>query len=198
MKSFLSIDLFRRLSDLIDTMPLPHWRDSPNEEDRLLFDILDECLPGEALSPISELGILAFAEEQWGLKTLQEVALKGCAEMGEVADALIKTAEGRSTYEEADMEVGDVMVVLSQYAAKRGTTLDALRAAAYQKCRERASRKQGCAACDRGDFQLGHHDDCPKHPDNIPHEPGRCSTCGGTIGTPEGHHPDCPYREVPF
>jgi hypothetical protein len=34
----------------------------------------------------------------------------------------------------------------------------------------RETKRVGCAACDRGDFQLGHADDCPKNndPDDIP------------------------------
>lgn len=123
-------------------MPMSHWENSPNREDRLLFDIYEDVKPGVALSPVSELGILAFAQEQWGPRTFEKIALKACGECGEFAEAISKTEEGRATLEDADMEVGDVLFVLSQYAAKRGTTLDALRAKAYQKCKERVIAAQ--------------------------------------------------------
>jgi len=138
MKGFISLELLNRLERVVNSeapgeIPASH-------KTYLLRDIYEEVKPGEALSPVSELGILHFAEGQWGVKPLEGVLLKACAELGEAADAVIKHGEGRDTLEHADMEVGDVLVVLSQYAAKRGTTLDGLRAAAFQKCKDRVVR----------------------------------------------------------
>lgn len=36
------------------------------------------------------------------------------------------------------------------------------KAAGWEGPKSDAPGKIGCAACDRGDFQLGHHHDCPK------------------------------------
>lgn len=100
-----------------------------------------------------------FAFEQWGHKTPREIALKLCEEAGEVAGAAIKKDEGRAKLSDMDDEVGDVLIVLSQYAAQRGTTLDELRKRRFEFIQARASLR--CAACDRGDYSLGHADDCP-------------------------------------
>jgi len=89
----------------------------------------------------TEQHILAFATFQWGLKDLSGVALKLAEECGEIAGAIIKTNEGRSTHEELDKEMGDALIVLSQLAANRGTTLEKLRADRFAQIQERAARK---------------------------------------------------------
>lgn len=132
------LDLLNRLRVAIAQMA-PHQRERTNGQ--LLLDIWEAVKPGDIGEAVSELGILAFAQEQWGVKSLQQIALKGCAEMGELADELIKIDEGRSAIEKADMEAGDTLVVLSQYAAKRNTTLSALRAKAFAKCKDRVIRQ---------------------------------------------------------
>jgi NTP pyrophosphatase (non-canonical NTP hydrolase) len=104
--------------------------------------------------------ILEFANSQWGEKTWEGLGLKLGEEAGEVAGAIVKIPEKRATLEDLDLEVGDTLIVLSQIAARLGTTLEALQAKRFEQIKERAS-KRGCAACDRGDYQLGHRDGCP-------------------------------------
>ena len=132
------IGLLNELSQVVET--ISETDKQYNRTARLLLDIWEAVKPGDIGSAISEVGILSFAQEQWGVKTLDGILLKACAELGEAADAVIKTNEGRATLEDADMEVGDVLVVLSQYAAMRGTSLDALRTKAFRKCQERVIR----------------------------------------------------------
>ena len=81
--------------------------------------------------------ILAFAEAQWGKRTDEQIALKACGECGEFAEAVTKMGERRTSPEDADLEVGDVLIVLSQWAAKRGTTLEELRAVAFNRIKAR-------------------------------------------------------------
>ena len=94
------------------------------------------CMTGEM--NYQEKRILQFAESQWGVRNIEQVALKACGECGEFAEAVTKIGEGRATYEDADEEVGDILIVLSQWAAKRGTTLEALRSKAFAKIKMRA------------------------------------------------------------
>ena len=108
----------------------------------------------------TEEEILEFATAQWGAKDLPAIGLKVAEEAGEVAGALVKIPEGRAKWEDLDKEVGDLLIVLSQIAAKRGWTLFQLRAARFEQIKERALGRVPCAACDRGDFQLGHADGC--------------------------------------
>lgn len=91
--------------------------------------------------------ILNFATTQWGERTDEKVALKACGECGEFAEAVTKIGEGRATHEDADEEVGDILIVLSQWAAKRGTTLEALRSAAFAKIQARAAAPAPCPTC---------------------------------------------------
>lgn len=110
----------------------------------------------------TEIEILQFAEDQWGERTLELIGLKVAEEAGEIAGAIVKIPEGRLTWADLDKEVGDLLIVLSQIAAKRGWTLEQLRTQRFEQIKERALGCIPCAACDRGDFQLGHADNCPK------------------------------------
>lgn len=109
----------------------------------------------------TEEKITGFAEQQWGVKTLTQVLMKLTEEVGEVAGAITKEAEGRANWDDLDDEIGDCLIVLSQMAAKRGRTLEDLRERRFEKIQARARPKVlSCAACDRGDFQIGHADGC--------------------------------------
>lgn len=88
----------------------------------------------------TESTILAFAVSQWGEKTLEGRALKLGEESGEVQGAISKLSENRATESDLDDELGDVLIVLSQIAAMRGTTLDALRAKRFEFIKARAQR----------------------------------------------------------
>lgn len=107
----------------------------------------------------TETEILEFATAKWGEKSMERLLTKLAEETGEIAGAIIKIPEGRATEQDLDDELGDALIVLSQFAARRGTTLEALRARRFETIKERAKLK-GCAACDRGDFMLGHADTC--------------------------------------
>jgi NTP pyrophosphatase (non-canonical NTP hydrolase) len=115
----------------------------------------------------TEEKILQFATEQWGPKDLSGLVMKLAEECGEIAGACVKIPEGRSTFEDLDKELGDALIVLSQFAAQRETTLEELRAERFAQIQERA-KKRGCAACDRGDFSLGHADSCPHADVDLP------------------------------
>ena len=109
----------------------------------------------------TEIEILQFAEDQWGERTLELIGLKVAEEAGEIAAAIVKIPEGRLTWADLDKEVGDILIVLSQIAAKRGWTLEQMRARRFEQIKARVNHPP-CAACDRGDFQMGHSDECPK------------------------------------
>jgi len=115
----------------------------------------------------TEQQILDFATAQWGEKTMERLANKLAEETGEIAGAIVKIPEGRATENDLVKELGDALIVLSQFAAKLGTTLEILRAARFAQIQERATLR-GCAACDRGAFQLGHADHCPSNPRRSP------------------------------
>lgn len=86
----------------------------------------------------TEKEILAFCVERWGEKDLSDIALELCEESGEVAGAVVKLPEGRATLEDLDDEIGDVLIVLSQIAARRGTTLEELRANRFARIHARS------------------------------------------------------------
>lgn len=88
-----------------------------------------------------EAVILKFAQEQWGAKDDLAIGLKLAEEAGEVAGAIVKIPEGRATFEDMEDEIGDVLIVLSQLAAKRGTTLEKIRRARFHQVRQRAEDK---------------------------------------------------------
>jgi NTP pyrophosphatase (non-canonical NTP hydrolase) len=98
----------------------------------------------------TEETILQFCESQWGHKPFAAVALKLAEESGEIAGACVKIPECRATLADLDKELGDALIVLSQLAAKRGTTLEALRALRFDQIQERA-RPRICAENHRPD-----------------------------------------------
>lgn len=89
----------------------------------------------EALTKEDE--ILAFTLRQFGHRTLKDIAVKLGEETGEVLGAVTKLEEDRATLEDFDAEVGDVLIVLSQFAGWRGKTLDEMREARFQTIQER-------------------------------------------------------------
>ena len=121
-----------------------------------------------------------FAFEQWDDKSPRDIALKLCEEAGEVAGAAVKIREGRAKLRDMDDEVGDVLIVLSQYAAQRETTLDELRKQRFVFIQARARLR--CAACDRGDYTIGHAEGCP-----AAEALKQCPSCGQY----SGHTKEC-------
>lgn len=89
----------------------------------------------------TETQILDFATEQWGEKSMERLVNKLAEETGEIAGAIVKIPEGRATTEDLDKELGDALIVLSQFAAKRGTTLDALRSKRFEQITARAASR---------------------------------------------------------
>ena len=85
----------------------------------------------------TESEILKFATERWGKKTLENLAIKLAEETGEIAGAISKIPELRASFHDLDAELGDALIVLSQFAALRGTTLEALRAARFEQIKGR-------------------------------------------------------------
>lgn len=81
----------------------------------------------------SEQEILNLAELLWGPRSVDQIAMKLAEEAGEVCGSVIKMAEGRETITDLAEEVGDVLFVASQLAAKLGTTTQALLASACVK-----------------------------------------------------------------
>lgn len=88
----------------------------------------------------TENQILKFATEQWGEKDLAGIGLKVGEEAGEVAGALVRIPEGRATFDDLEKEVGDLLIVLSQIAAKRDTTLESLRWKRFEQIKARVPR----------------------------------------------------------
>lgn len=92
--------------------------------------------------PVStESIILDFAIQHWGEKTMAGRALKLGEESGEVQGAVSKIEENRATEADLDDEMGDVLIVLSQMAAMRGTTLEALRSKRFEFIKDRAVKE---------------------------------------------------------
>ena len=88
-----------------------------------------------------ETRILKFATEQWGEKTMERLVNKLAEEAGEVAGAVVKSGEGRATQQDLEDELGDVLIVLSQFAAKLDTTLEGLLVKRLRAVQYRAKRK---------------------------------------------------------
>jgi len=86
----------------------------------------------------TESKILDFATEQWGYKNLAGMALKLAEELGEISGACVKIPEGRATFDDLHKELGDALIVLSQMAARRGRTLEELRAWRFLQIKERS------------------------------------------------------------
>ncbi len=104
-----------------------------------MLEFLTVGLHGSAI----EKQILDFAEEQWGEKTLEDLAIKGAEEMGEVCGAALKIQEGRATVEDLIAELADVQVVICQFAAKLGITSAILRNVGFAKIQARARENAG-------------------------------------------------------
>ncbi len=75
---------------------------------------------------IPETVIFEVARKFWGPRTLDNCALKLAEECGEVCGAVSKMPEGRASQRDLEDEMGDVLIVLSQLAAKLETTLENL------------------------------------------------------------------------
>lgn len=90
-----------------------------------------------------EKEILAFASAQWGVKDMAAIGLKVGEEAGEVAGAIVKIPEGRAQLSDLDKELGDILIVLSQLAALRDTTLSALRSKRFEQIKARAAMEAG-------------------------------------------------------
>ena len=88
----------------------------------------------------TEQQILQFAQARWGRVSLGVIAAKLAEETGEVCGAIFKMPEGRATQADFEAELGDVLIVLSQFAARCGKTLEQLREARWRKIRRRPVR----------------------------------------------------------
>lgn len=88
-----------------------------------------------------ETQVTRFAEQQWGVKTLDGCLFKLAEEFGEVAGACVKIPEGRATEEDLKDELGDVLIVLSQFATKLDVTLQELLERRFQFIQQRAAGK---------------------------------------------------------
>lgn len=82
--------------------------------------------------------ILEFAEKQWGPRTLEKLANKLAEECGEVAGAVVKLEEDRATELDLINEIGDALIVLSQFAAKYHLSLEDIRAMRLSEIYSRA------------------------------------------------------------
>ena len=90
----------------------------------------------EALAAKAEKNI-----KKWGLQSLETLGLAVAEEAGELAQAILKHRwEGGSLARIAE-EADDLGALCLQVRARLA--------------------KPGCAACDRGDYMIGHSDDCP-------------------------------------
>lgn len=85
-----------------------------------------------------EQEILNYITVEFGQSKLERIALKFGEEAGELQAAIHKLDEDRSTLADLDDEAGDVLIVLSQIAALRQTTLEELRDRRFKMIKERA------------------------------------------------------------
>lgn len=102
---------------------------------------LQDEIAQAADSRTTERKILDFAEQHWGEKSLSAIAARLAEECGEVAGAIIKEEEGRKTPRDLLNEIGDVLIVLSQLAAKRGMTLEDIREERFNYIQRRNNEK---------------------------------------------------------
>jgi NTP pyrophosphatase (non-canonical NTP hydrolase) len=91
---------------------------------------------------LDEVTINAFCAARFGAKSLDGIALKFMEEAGEVAGACVKIPAGRATMADLEDELGDCLIVLSQFAAALGTTLEALRAKRFMAIVKRPKSKR--------------------------------------------------------
>jgi NTP pyrophosphatase (non-canonical NTP hydrolase) len=68
--------------------------------------------------------IAAEVRNRHGEKSFDQLALKLAEEAGEVVGAINKLADGRSVAADVDAEIGDVLIVLCQFAERRGCKLE--------------------------------------------------------------------------
>lgn len=107
--------------------------------------------------------ILDFAVSKWGEKSMSTLGLKLGEESGEVLGAITKIDEGRATVDDLYGELGDVLIVVSQFAALLGTTIEGIRADRFNVIKLRGPCKpvhqpNDCPNCM---FMHGqHHIDC--------------------------------------
>ena len=71
--------------------------------------------------------ILVFCTNKWGIKSYEKIANKLAEESGEVCGAVVKMEEGRCTFQDLQNEIGDVLIVLSQFASRMDLTLEEIR-----------------------------------------------------------------------
>lgn len=74
-----------------------------------------------------EDNITYFCENKWGIKSYEKLANKLAEESGEVCGAVVKIEENRCTFQDLENEIGDVLIVLSQFASKMNLTLEEIR-----------------------------------------------------------------------
>lgn len=101
--------------------------------------VLDDSGPGGRRSREQE--ILDFCQRMWGFKTFEKLSNKLFEEGGEIAGAVVKIPEGRATSHDLDDELGDALIVLAQFAAMRGTTLEDLQERRFNHIQVRAEQK---------------------------------------------------------
>lgn len=75
---------------------------------------------------VIEHTVTLFCDTKWGKKSPHGMAVKLAEECGEVCGAVTKMEEGRASKEDLLDELGDVLVVLCQFAHSECTTLQAL------------------------------------------------------------------------
>lgn len=88
-----------------------------------------------------EQQILEAVTRRWGPRTDENVGLKLAEECGEVVGAITKISEGRAGEDDLDKEMGDALIVLSQLAARRRTTLEKIRGRRWKEIKKRLLTK---------------------------------------------------------
>lgn len=115
---------------------------------------------------------------EWCPQGQPDLSFRGNELAGETGEAcnVIKKLErerlgyrgSRATVQELADELADVIIVADMIAHDAGLELGPAIIGKFNATSEKygfATRiplSGGCAACDRGDYQLGHADDCPK------------------------------------
>lgn len=115
-------------------------------------------------------------QAEWCPDQTPDLSFRGnelAGETGEACNVIKKLERARQgwrgstdTVEHLAEELADVIICVDLIALQLGIDLGAAVRDKFNATSEKQNLKvfigRGCAACDRGDFQLGHSDDCQK------------------------------------
>jgi NTP pyrophosphatase (non-canonical NTP hydrolase) len=104
-----------------------------------------QLIPEQPRKPYVEMEILDWVESKVGPRSIDKIGLKIGEESGEVIGEIVRLCEGRkdASFDKLDKEIGDLLIVVSQLAARRGKTLEQIRRERFEEVRERTWEMKG-------------------------------------------------------